>query len=169
MRTREDRTNVLLDARMRAGSSWLSASIRNVSSRGAMLALPHPPPVGTYVELRRGDMIIIARVVWSDEQRCGLRSQRPISLPHLQAANPHRELYRPDSPRERRAQPRDGVEIGLTRSINFGRKLEFLAVALFAGLLAISAGKMAFDVLAQPFSTATRAMDRCFEQPGCSS
>jgi hypothetical protein len=169
MRTREPRTNVFLDARMRMGSSWLSASIRNVSKRGAMVALPSPPPAGTYVELRRGGMIIIAQVVWSDHQRCGLRSQRDISLSHLCETNPHQERYDGPDVVERRKKPRSDAAQTFARAGYLARALEYTAAAVFAIVLATVVGKMAFDVLAHPATAVTHAMDRCFATHSCAS
>ena len=37
-------------------------------------------PSGSIVELRRGDLVIVARVVWQDGARVGLQSDDPISV-----------------------------------------------------------------------------------------
>lgn len=60
---------------MRVGSGWHDACILDLSSRGLMIQASVPPPGGSYLELRRGRHVIIARVMWSHDRRCGLRSQ----------------------------------------------------------------------------------------------
>lgn len=170
MRKREPRTNVVFDARIRVESSWMNASIRNVSRRGAMVAMPSPPLAGRYVELRRGSVVIIARVVWSDGQHCGLRSQRDISLESL--CKPPRE-YEPwsgSAMTERRAKPRSNPAPAVHIDARvLGRLLEYAAAMAFAVVIAIVLGKMAFDVLAPTAAAVSQAMDHCSAPNGCVS
>lgn len=60
---------------MRVGSAWRDACILDLSSRGLMIQSNEPLPGGSYLELRRGRHIIIARVMWSRDRRYGLRAQ----------------------------------------------------------------------------------------------
>ena len=79
MKPRELRTKVMIKARMRVGSAWHDTCILDLSSRGLMIQSSDPPPGGSYLELRRGRHVIIARVMWSRNRRCGLRAQDALS------------------------------------------------------------------------------------------
>ena len=78
MKPRETRRNVLIPTRMRVGASWSDAHILNLSSRGLLVKASNPPPKGSYLEMRRGPHIIVARVVWAEGDRAGLRAQDRI-------------------------------------------------------------------------------------------
>ena len=79
MKPREPRTKVMIKARMRVGSAWHDTCILDLSSRGLMIQSSDPPPGGSYLELRRGRHVIIARVMWSHGRRSGLRAQDVLS------------------------------------------------------------------------------------------
>lgn len=80
MKAREPRRNVVMDSRLRCGADWQNACILNISSRGLGLQAPAPPQRGSYVEVRRGNNIIIARVVWVRGHRFGVRTQDTIPV-----------------------------------------------------------------------------------------
>ncbi|RZM26822.1 MAG: PilZ domain-containing protein, partial [Sphingomonas sp.] len=64
-RPREERITVLIPSRMRLESQWHDLVIHNVSSRGLMAGCDSPPAVGSYVEIRRGTIVIVGRVQWT--------------------------------------------------------------------------------------------------------
>ncbi len=68
---------------MRLGASWGNARILNISSRGLLVESADAPQRGSYVEVRRGQHVIVARVVWSDSTRFGLLTQDPLSVEHI--------------------------------------------------------------------------------------
>lgn len=80
MKTREPRRHVVILSRVRCGGNWADARILNISSRGLGLEAAAPPVRGSYVEVRRGQNIIVARVVWVSGDRFGVRSQDPILI-----------------------------------------------------------------------------------------
>ena len=80
MNAREPRRNVVTNSRMRCGAAWQDARIFNISSRGLGLHASTPPPRGSYVEVRRGLHIIIARVVWVKGSRFGVRTQDAVPI-----------------------------------------------------------------------------------------
>src|SRR5438270_4661112 len=92
LRPREERRRVVLPAQLRAGASWNDACILNTSSRGLMVHMTSPPPQGSYVELRKGPHVIVARVIWSDDQKAGLCSQDPIVVDHVVSASSAAQL-----------------------------------------------------------------------------
>src|SRR4029078_12325215 len=82
-RPRELRRRVVLPARMRMDSSWCDACILNISSRGLMIHVARGAPSGDTVELRRGDHVIVARVVWRDGSRAGLHSDDRLPVEQI--------------------------------------------------------------------------------------
>jgi len=80
MKPREPRHPVMIQARMRSGSEWSDVIIHNVSRRGMMLRASNPPVRGSYVEVRKASMTIVARAVWVRGQRFGVRTQDVIDM-----------------------------------------------------------------------------------------
>src|SRR4051812_37335819 len=80
MKAREDRLKVAVAIRLHTGSAWVNATILNMSSRGLMLKAEAKLKRGDYVEIRRGTLIIIARVVWERGDHIGLRAQDQIDI-----------------------------------------------------------------------------------------
>jgi len=81
MRPREDRRRVMISSRLRCGIQWRDAVIVNVSSRGVGLSAGSPPDPGSYVEIRRGAYLIVARVIWVNGVRFGVRTQDCVPDP----------------------------------------------------------------------------------------
>jgi hypothetical protein len=79
-RPRELRHRVVMPARLRSSVGWTDACILNVSSRGLMIHSARAGPSGSIVELWRGDIVIVARVVWQNGARAGLQSDDAISM-----------------------------------------------------------------------------------------
>lgn len=65
---------------MRTGSAWNDICLLNMSSRGALARAASPPPKGTYIEVRRGSHVIVARVVWTEQHHFGVVSQDAIPI-----------------------------------------------------------------------------------------
>jgi hypothetical protein len=78
MKAREPRRKVMLKARMRIGAAWRDACILDLSTRGLMIQATEPVRGGSYIEIRRGRHVIIARVMWTRDRRCGLLTQDPL-------------------------------------------------------------------------------------------
>lgn len=79
-KNREWRRSVLVKARIKSSDGWRDASILNVSSRGLMIYSACCSNPGSEVELRGGDQVIRARVVWRKGQRAGLRSDSVLPV-----------------------------------------------------------------------------------------
>src|SRR5690349_10239243 len=103
---RELRRRVVLPARMRLGTSWSDTCILNVSSRGLMIHTGRQVAKGTQVELRRGDHIILARVVWRDGGRAGLQAEERVPIEEIVTIGQSSALQLTAVPGERRRQPR---------------------------------------------------------------
>ena len=74
MTAREPRLKVLVRARIKAGATWHDACILNISSRGMLMQAGVPPVRGSYLEIRRGPVLVVARVMWTKQHRFGVKS-----------------------------------------------------------------------------------------------
>lgn len=149
MRAREQRRKVVINSRMRCGAVWRDARILNISPRGLGLHAPAPPVQGTYVELRRGPYVIIARVVWVNGSRFGVRTQDAIPIDSVinhsdSASGSSAERTASAPPIERRSTTRSR-ERQHEASRTVGKAMEF---AFVAGLGA-SAAFIAFGMVKQ--------------------
>ena len=156
---REPRHDVDLPARLRGDESWSDVCIRNVSSRGLMLLIDNPPPRGTYIEVRRGSAVVIGRVMWTGDGRCGLRTRNRISVAELTLANAAPRDVKAGGG-DRRAQARTHrPDEAAARSAALGRTMQFAAtIALIlaaGGFIAHSS----YGLLAKPSAAIARALD----------
>jgi len=156
MRARSARRKVMLGAQMRCGTAWNDASILNVSGTGLGLAAPTPPQPGAYVELRRGAYIVVARVVWANGGRFGVRAQDRIIVDAFVAA----AAVRSDGPLpDQRGQrkPRPPAERGAASRAR-SRAFEFVLVAMFGAALAVAAFDGVTRALAEPLGLVSAAL-----------
>ena len=159
VRPRDERHKVMIKARMRIGASWHDVCILNLSTRGVGIQAGDPPPRGSYVEIRRGAHVVIARIVWTRGHRAGLRSQDAIFVQALMnepAAAP-RPPVAEGRPIERRRAPRT-TQQRHEQSRIAARAFEFVGFALVAGALGFTAFGAVGDALAQPLSTIEAAL-----------
>lgn len=63
-----------------------SARVRDLTSSGAGIVCDSPPEAGSDVILKRGDLFVAARVVWSDRTSAGLEFYREAPLEELAGA-----------------------------------------------------------------------------------
>ena len=123
---RELRRRVVVPARLRDGASWSDACILNISSRGLMIHTGRPVRCGSEVELCRGEHMILARVVWRDGGRAGLRAKERVPIEEIVMSGHAAALQLAAANGERRRRPRPEDSSRLR-----GRAIEF------AGLLAV--------------------------------
>lgn len=115
-------------------------------------------PNDSIVELRRGEHVIIARVVWREGGRVGLQSADRVPVEEIMsthAAQPQR-VGAGGRPVERRRRPRDAASSARLR----GRAMEFVAVGLIGASLASAAWLMAEQALARPMALVASALGR---------
>jgi hypothetical protein len=162
MKPREPRKKVMIKARMRVGAAWQDACILDMSSRGLMIQASDPPPGGSYLELRRGRHVIVARVVWSRDRRAGLRSQDPLPTEAI-IAEPDQSAGRPIAPGvERRAEPAARI----VRSTDHehsrwrSRAWEFASLAVVGGVLATFAFDAVASALERPMTAVEGALGK---------
>ena len=155
MKAREERQKVMVRARMRSGASWDDVCIVNLSLHGVGIQAAKPPARGTYVEIRRGSNVIVARVAWTKGHRAGLRSQDAIFIHAVlreQPANP------PTVEKvERRKMPRAPV-LRHEDSRLAARAMEFACLTIVACALAVGAFGAVEGALARPLSQISDAL-----------
>ena len=136
---------------MRVGSAWNDVSIVDISSRGLALHTADPPPRGSYLEVRRGRHVIVARVVWAQQQKLGLLSQDPLAIDAI-ISEPDgakaRAVDDSNGPVERRHMART-LERAHERSRHRARVIQYAALSLFGA----GAAMFAFEVVHSALST----------------
>lgn len=145
---------------MRSGVAWHDVCILNLSVHGVGIQSAEPPQRGTYVEIRRGSQMIVARVAWSKGHRAGLRSQDPIFIGAIVndiAATSAAPRMMGGQTVERRAQPR-GAQQRHDHSRLMGRAMEFACFAIAAAAVAMAAFGTVGKALANPLSQISSAL-----------
>ena len=152
---REERRNVVLEARLRGDRGWGQACILNLSSRGLLVYSDAPANPGSYVEVRRGEQVIVARVVWRRSNRIGLSSQEKLQLGEIvsgTAASAALQLTASNLAPERRKLPRED------QSRLRARAGQFVAIAAFGASLAGLSYVAATAILAPAMAKVTAAL-----------
>lgn len=147
----------MIPARLRAGAQWSDVSILNISSRGMMIHSGRAGPEGSTVELHRGDYLIIARVVWREGARAGLRTDDRLPVEDIMVAGNTgslRLVAYEGALVERRKIPRTFADEARIR----GRLLEFAGVGAIALCLAFAIWALAEQALSGPMARIDAAL-----------
>ena len=161
MKPREARRKVMIQARMRDGALWSDALILNVSSRGLLIRSDQPPSRGSYLEIRRGGYVMVARVVWSNAGRIGVQTQDVISAECLISDPVGAAIPASSSATnqvERRAAPR-ATQVRHDSSREKARAIEFAAISLTCAGVAILIGIAMIEVVAKPVRVAQTTLE----------
>jgi len=150
---RELRRRVVVPARLRHGAAWTDACILNISTRGLMIHTGRQITKGTRVEVRRGNHVIIARVMWRDGGRAGLRAEDRVPVEEIVTLGQSPILQLTAGPVERRKHPRIQE-----RSRLRGRAMEFGAVIAIGACLAVAGLNMVQAAFALPFEMVSAAL-----------
>ncbi|MGN6590146.1 MAG: PilZ domain-containing protein [Sphingomicrobium sp.] len=157
-RPRELRRRVLLPARLRNGTKWADACILNISTHGLMIQSSRPDPEGSFVELRRAELVIVARVVWQKGSRAGLHVHDRLPVEEIMSlgAASSLQLVACDGARvDRRRRDRKSQDAARFH----GRLMEYIAVLLITIALAGGAWSLLRHTLAVPLSRVSAALD----------
>jgi hypothetical protein len=155
-RPREWRRRVVLPARLRTDSGWSDACILNISSRGLLIHAKRPTVPGSTIELRHGEHAIVARVMWSNGPRVGLRAEERLPVEQILSLGqaPALQLTAVNGrPAERRKRPRTH-EDNRAR----GRLFEFAAIAMLAAAVAGFAFDIVHHALSKPLDAVLVAL-----------
>ena len=150
---RELRRRVVVPARLRDGASWSDACILNISSRGLMIHTGRPVRRGSEVELRRGEHMIVARVVWRDGARAGLRAEERVPIEEIVMSGHASalQLAAPNGERRRHQRPEDSSRLR-------GRAMEFAGLLAVVVTLAAGGVSMVEAAFARPMAAVTSTL-----------
>lgn len=156
IKPREERRRVVLPVRIRVGSGWDDACILDISSGGMMIRARAPVARGSYVELRKGDHAIVARVVWQDERKLGLCTQDRLEVEQILSGKPATAVQLVST--KLRGSERRSVPRSHEASRSRGRLFEFAAISALAASVAGFAYGIVHDVLAGPLQAVQAAL-----------
>jgi len=152
---------VVLPARVRTPAGWSDACILNVSSRGLLIYSRDAADTGTTIELHHRHHTIVARVMWRDGARAGVRSEDRVPVEEImilgQAHNV--TLTATEQPGvERRRAPRNDTRYD--RSRERGRSIEFVGALAIAAVLVTGMLEMVEAALARPLASIGAVLGR---------
>ena len=144
---------------MKSGDGWHDACILDLSRRGAGLQAATAPRRGTYVEVRRGFHVIVARVVWSRGHRFGVATQDDLPVDSIAAdrAPSSRTHQFEGRAADRRLLPR-AVPDRAEASRGWSQRLQFLSAVMGGAVAAMIAGAEVRDALAAPLAEVRSAL-----------
>jgi hypothetical protein len=143
----EDRTRVMLRARLRDGGQERDACIVDLTSRGLAATADNPPRRDDFVEIIVGDIVVVGQVKWTSMRRFGMAFRERISVVGLLSGERGTiSLQAREANRKRKAR------FALPESL--GRRIEF--AMLFA------AGASAIFVLADFVGDVLRPIDQVY-------
>ena len=142
---------MVLPARLRVGARWTDVCILNISSRGLMIRTASLLGANNVIELRRGDQVIFARVVWRIGARAGLQSDECLPVDDILTLAQAPALQITGSgaltPERRRAARSFHQDSRLK-----GRAIEFAGTPAIAVGLAIAVFSMIESAFARPLA-----------------
>jgi hypothetical protein len=142
---------------MQAGGRWGDVCILNISSRGLLLHSAEPPRTGSYLEIRRGQHVMVARVVWSEASRFGVHTQDRLAVEAIVRDLPAvSDRSEGSGFVERRRLPRMGDRHEQSRLA--GRWLEYAAFAIGGMIAASSAYGAVSMAMARPMAELSEAL-----------
>lgn len=147
VKPRESRRSVMISARLRHGTAWSDARILNISSRGLLVRAQQSPRRGSYVELYKGQHRIIARVVWTQDERFGVHTQDWLPVDSItMGIEPPPAAAPAAGSVERRLRSREATAAERhEQSRRRSRAIEFLCIAA----VGVAVAAFAFDAIGQ--------------------
>ena len=143
---------------MRAGLVWSDTCILNISTRGLLIQSGGALSRSDTVELWRGEHVIVARVVWRQGSRVGLKAEDLLPVEDIMTSSQEQAL-RLTSGRalvvERRKRSRTHDD-----SRARARAMEFAGIAMIASILAAGAFAMVEDALGRPLALVVSALGK---------
>ncbi len=157
---------VLVPCRLHVGSTWCDASIHQVAPRLLVISSTGALEVGSYVDIRRGTLIIIGRVSWARGARFGIRTQDNVTAHAL--VNEPRLAQRPGAGTgasnavERRGAGRARAPLSVAaraeRSRRLSSALQFIALTAATGGGAYVLASQLHVALSEPFARISAAL-----------
>ena len=146
----------MLPTRMRTSAGWGDACILNVSSRGLLIYSNRAAPADGQVELRHGEYLIAAHVVWRNGQRIGLAVEERLPVEEIvtlacSAGLTAVTLNGP--PRERRFERINSDSRIRSRALQFG------SMVLIGAVFSIMVVSLMDEAFAGPMDRIAAALD----------
>jgi PilZ domain len=161
VKPREDRRKVYVPARIRCDARWGDVRVLDISSNGLKLQAQVLPPRGTYIELHRNCQSIIARVVWTGQERFGVRTQDRVRIEaFLNPGSSAPEAAIDPAANDRRRQERrmEGFAASFEQSRFAGRAMEFGMLISLVACAAVLLLGMLQNTLARPLAQVSAAL-----------
>ncbi len=163
LKHRDERRTVTVRARLRTDAGWSDVTIANVSSRGMMLRSTVPLEPRTFIEVRKQNVVVVGRIVWSHGLQCGISTQDRVDVAGLLSARPCVAAPvandRRSTPRERDLpKRRPGLHEQLERSRRWARAIDFASVAALAAMAGAGLVATVSGAFAQPLEAASSAL-----------
>lgn len=155
-------TAVFVPCRINVDARWDDACIHEVAARFVTISTATVLGIGSYVDIRRGTLIIIGRVMWVRGDRAGIRTQDPVSAASL--VNEPRLAQRPtaDDHPDRRGEARRRTPLSVAaraeRSRRISSALQFAALTAAASGGAYLLATQLFVTLSIPLAHITHAL-----------
>ena len=149
----EDRSQAILQARLRGGGAEREACLLDLSSRGFMALADPAPPRGSYIELVVGRHSLVGQVQWSEERRFGVRLREPIDA-QVVLGN---EAAPATAKAKKVAKNKPSIEARLAFSRHFARGFTYGILAAVAGVAATTMASAVSTSLA-PLAKVTGAL-----------
>jgi hypothetical protein len=153
LKSRNERHQISLPARIDAGGPILNVEISDVSVQGMKIQSPTPLKVGTYVEVVADHATVVGLVRWTGDGCFGIKTQDRVPVVKL-VFKASGKLVR-DNDAAIVAQSPVAVTVQHDRSRSLGRAMEFGLLAVGVISIAFLIGGFAFGILAQPLTTIT--------------
>jgi hypothetical protein len=143
---REARRSVSLPASLRGEGPVCDVTIRNHSARGLTIVVHDAPPPrrGSFVDIRRGTLMMAGQVRWRAGDRIGVRLQDPVDLASLSDGRVGRVAHRPPLAASMTVRP------AAERSRSIGSALQYATLALVPFAMIAMAGWILWDRAAEP-------------------
>lgn len=89
---KEPRIHLDIDAALFFDGIGVPATIKNISSHGALLACRHSPPIGSQISIITDRQELLATIIWIGEDRCGVQFSQLVDTRALGVADTLREV-----------------------------------------------------------------------------
>lgn len=125
-----------------------------------LVRAPKIPALGSYLEVRRGAHVIVARVIWSTPDRFGVQTQDPVPAEALirdpdGSSPPVKPGEAGFSERRTQSRPREAKHEASRRK---GQAMEFSVLIAIGAIAALLIGELIAEAFAAPLNIVETAL-----------
>lgn len=153
---REPRRRIFVKTRMAADGPYRPATVLNMSSHGMLVCATPAPPRGTYVEFVFGETAVIARVMWRQGTRFGVRTRERIDAAML-AGKPSEVVQLRSGNASMEVRMRRAVQLGADSRL-WARVAQFAVIAGVTMVAIVALGAKTFEILSEMASAVGGAL-----------